>query len=145
MAMRGDGAMGYRGMMRRGALAVGALALIGAAACGGEAKGASGPASELLAVATDGTVTIVAKDNVFQPKAFTAPANQPVTLTLDNKGAAIHNWAIAGEKGPDGKEFQTALIQSGQQGTASFTLPAGTYDFYCPVHPVEMRGKLTVR
>lgn len=145
MATRGDGGMGYRGMMRRAALAVGAVALLGAAACGGEAKGASEPAGGPLTVGADGTVTITAKDNVFAPKAFNAPANQVVTLTLDNKGAAIHNWAIAGEKGPDGKEFQTALIQAGQQGTASFTLPAGTYDFYCPVHPVEMRGKLTVR
>jgi len=139
--------MRYGRVAGRVALMVSALMLLGlAAACGGDdaTETAERPANSAATVAADGTVTITARDNVFNPKALAVPANQPVTLTLDNKGAAIHNWAVAGQNGPDGKEIQTALIPAGQQGTVAFSLPAGKYDFYCPVHPVEMRGKLTV-
>jgi plastocyanin len=48
------------------------------------------------------------------------------------------------QKGPDGKEIQTELIPGGQTDTVSFTLAAGSYDFHCTVHPVEMRGTITV-
>lgn len=140
--------MRYRIVAGRVALTVGALAMLGlAAACGGgdeATESAKSAVKSAVTVGADGAATITARDNSFTPKALAAPANQPVKLTLDNKGAAIHNWAVAGQNGPDGKEIQTALIPAGQQGIVEFSLPAGTYDFYCPVHPVEMRGKLTV-
>lgn len=113
-------------------------------ASGDESKGSSGAAGS-AAVDASGAITIVGKDNVFEPKEFTGPASQPITVTLNNTGAAIHNLAIKDQKGPDGKEFQTALINSKQSGTVQFTLPAGTYDFYCSVHPVEMRGTMTLQ
>jgi plastocyanin len=82
---------------------------------------------------------------VFEPKEFVAKANQQINLTLDNKGAAIHNFAIQGQKGPDGKDIDTGLINGGKQGSVAFTLAAGSYDFICTVHPAEMKGKLTVQ
>lgn len=101
--------------------------------------------SAAVAVAADGTITLVAKDNTFAPKAFAAPAGKPVRLTLDNQGSAIHNFALIDQKGADGKEIQTALIPGGQTGAVEFTLPAGTYQFHCTVHPAEMQGVLTVQ
>jgi plastocyanin len=109
----------------------------------------SGPATK-PSVDAAGRITIIGKDNGttnnrFEPKEFTAPANQKITVTLDNQGTAIHNWQIVGQKGPDGQEIQTPLLPAGQKGNVEFSLPAGTYDFYCAVHPVDMRGKLTVQ
>lgn len=132
-------------------LAAGLLALVVAGvacssdASGSESKDSSGSAASKAAVGANGAITIVGKDNVFEPKEFTGPAGQPITVTLNNTGAAIHNFVIKDQNGPDGKEIQTPLINAKQTGTVQFTLPAGTYDFYCSVHPVEMRGKMTLQ
>ncbi len=114
------------------------------------APGSSSGAVAKPAVDAAGRITIVAKDsgttnNRFEPKEFSAPANQKITVMLDNQGMAVHNWQIVGQKGPDGQEIQTPLLPAGQKGNVEFSLPAGTYDFYCAVHPVDMRGKLTVQ
>jgi plastocyanin len=139
-----------RGIVRfnvRAALLLGACALVVlGAACGsddasGETPAASGAAA---ATAVNGAVTVTAKDNVFEPKSLAVPAETEVTVTLENKGAALHNFALVDQKGPDGKEIQTELIPGGQTDTVSFTLAAGSYDFHCTVHPVEMRGTITV-
>lgn len=116
------------------------------------AASGSGSSSGATKAAVDasGAITIIGTDkagtdNRFEPKEFTAPANQRITVTLDNKGSVIHNFQIVGQKGPDGQEIQTPLLPAGQKGSVEFTLPAGTYDFYCVVHPVDMRGKLIVQ
>lgn len=126
-----------------------AAALIGGVACSSDDDGGGGmgSASAVSAGAVDasGTITIVAKDNVFEPKQFTGPANQPITVKLDNQGAAIHNFAVKGQKGADGNEIGALkLVQAKQSDTVQFALPAGSYDFYCTVHPVEMTGKMTL-
>ena len=113
-------------------------------------SGSSSAAAGKAAVDAAGRITIVAKDNGatnnrYDPKEFTAPANQKVVVTLENQGSAIHNWQIVGQKGPDGQEIQTPLLPAGQKGSVEFSLPAGTYDFYCAVHPVDMRGKIFVQ
>jgi len=126
-----------------------AAALIGGVACGSDddGGGGTGSASAASAGAVDasGTITIVAKDNVFEPKQFTGPANQSITVKLDNQGAAIHNFAVKGQKGADGNEIGAVkLVQGKQSDTVQFALPAGSYDFYCTVHPVDMTGKMTL-
>jgi len=134
----------------RTALLIGALAaVLTAAACGsdnasGEKTAASGSSAPAAAAVTNGAITIVAKDNLFEPTSFTAPAGTAVTVTLKNEGAALHNFALVDQKGPDGKEIQTELLAGGKSGTVEFTLAAGTYDFRCTVHPAEMRGTITV-
>lgn len=136
----------------RAALLVGACALllVGAACGSSEASSDTKSASAATAAAApaaavvNGAITVTAKDNVFEPTSFSAPAGTEVTVTLDNKGAALHNFALVNQKGPDGKDIQTELIPGGQSDTVEFKLPAGTYDFHCSVHPVEMRGTLTV-
>jgi plastocyanin len=127
-----------------------AAAVVGGAACSSDDgdKGAKSSSSSSASGTVDpsGNITIVGKDNVYEPKQFTGPANQKITVKLDNQGAAIHNFAVKGQKGPDGNDIGAlALVNAKQTGTVEFTLPAGSYEFYCTVHPVEMTGKLTLQ
>jgi plastocyanin len=121
------------------------LVLVGAA-CSSSDESSDTKAAPGAPAATvvNGAITVTAKDNAFEPKSFSAPAGTAVTVTLENTGAALHNFALVDQKGPDGKEIQTELIAGGKTDTVEFTLPAGTYTFHCTVHPVEMRGTLTV-
>jgi plastocyanin len=115
-----------------------APATAGAPAAGaGPAPGGAAPAG--------GTV-IVATDNKFDKTQITVKANEPVTLTLQNKGSAIHNWHVLNVKDKDGKDITTNLLPGGQSQTITFVITqTGTFDYLCDVHPVEMRGKLTVQ
>jgi len=121
--------------------------VIAAAACGSDNSKDNASGSAAAAAATvdaSGAITITAKDNFYDPKSFSGPAAQSIKVTLDNKGAAIHDFVIKDQKAADGKEIQTGLIPAGKTGAVEFTLAAGNYDFYCAVHPVEMRGKFTL-
>ena len=125
-------------------------AVVGGVACSSDDgdKGTKNSSSSSASGAVDasGNITIVGKDNVYEPKQFTGPANQKITVKLDNQGAAIHNFAVKDQKGSDGNDIGAlALINAKQTGTVEFTLPAGSYDFYCTVHPVEMTGKFTLQ
>jgi plastocyanin/mono/diheme cytochrome c family protein len=88
------------------------------------------------------TITIVATDNRFDKNALAVPANQSVTLTLNNNGAATHDWAVT----VNGREIKTNLLSGGQNQTITFTAAqTGAFEFRCTVHPNEMRGILFVQ
>lgn len=90
--------------------------------------------------------TIVATDNKFDRTTMTIQSGTLYTVTMQNKGAALHNWHVTGVKGADGKEITTAIVGGGQNAPVTFTISQkGTFDYLCDVHPVEMRGKLTVQ
>jgi nitrite reductase (NO-forming) len=92
------------------------------------------------------TVQLTATDNAFSQKAITAEAGKAVTVTLANKGSAIHNFHVKGLQGADGKDVQTALVEGGKSDSVTFTpAKAGTYTFVCDVHPADMTGTLTVK
>jgi len=83
----------------------------------------------------------------FDPPALTAKASQPIVFDFKNADATQpHNVAI--EKAtPDGKDWIGLPVTQASQ-TSTYTapsLPAGTYTFYCAVHPQTMRGTLTVQ
>lgn len=83
----------------------------------------------------------------FDPPALTAKAGQPIVFDFKNADATQpHNVSI--EKAtPDGKDWIGQPITQASQ-TSTYTappLPAGTYTFYCAVHPQTMRGTLTVQ
>ena len=108
----------------------------------GSASAGSDPGRALA----DGKLTIVARDNTFEPKSLTFRAGQEVTLTLENKGAAVHYFQMVGVSDANGKVIKTRLLPGNQSDTISFTVnKTGTFDFYCEVHPAEMRGKATVQ
>lgn len=90
------------------------------------------------------SIAQVAMDNSFTVKAVTVPVNVEVTLTLENRGQAIHNWRLLGVQRPDGSDIKTELLPPGQTETIKFTVAtAGTFEFQCDVHAAQMRGKLT--
>ncbi len=124
-----------------------ALAAMVLAACGGGTKSETRATPTAGgAAAPAGAIVIVATDNMFDKTELTVRANQPVTLTLQNRGQAIHNWHVLNVKDKDGKEITTNLLPAGQSQTITFTIAqTGTFDYTCDVHPTEMRGKLTVQ
>jgi len=122
---------------------VGQLTVVSAEAA---AASAGAGASSGGGSAGPGTIVAVATDNKFIPTEYTANANEPTKLTLENDGSAIHNFHVLNVTGADGKPVQTPLLPGGQTETVEFTISQpGTYDVQCDVHPVEMRAKLTVR
>lgn len=122
----------------------GKLTVVAAApAAGGAPAAGAGPAAS---GAPPGAIVIVATDNKFDKTQITIKANEPATVTLQNRGSAIHNWHVLNVKDKDGKEITTKLLTGGQTETITFTITqTGTFDYLCDVHPVEMRGKLTVQ
>jgi plastocyanin len=90
-------------------------------------------------------VAIVATDNAFAPAEFAVRAGQPFTVTLENRGQAIHDWRVRGQTGADGRDAGTRLLSPGQSQAITLTIDRpGDFAVYCEVHPVDMRGKLTV-
>jgi len=119
----------------RGALTVVAEGTATAGATGG-GGGQNGP----------GTIVSVATDNRFSSNQLAANANEQTSLTLRNQGSALHNLRVQNVRGADGQDIVTRLLPGGQSETIQFTIAqAGSYPFICDVHPVEMRGTLTVR
>jgi nitrite reductase (NO-forming) len=85
-------------------------------------------------------------DNKFSATQMTAQAGKPITLTVTNKGQAIHNWNLVGQTGAEGTAIKTGLLNPGETQTITFTMTKpGTYSFQCDVHPAEMKGTLTVK
>jgi hypothetical protein len=80
------------------------------------------------------------------------PANPTFTMDQGDRpsftdgGVAQHN-VTARSNGPDGKAlFTTPTLNGGQSATLDGTqyLPAGTYTFFCTIHPTEMQATLVV-
>ena len=97
-------------------------------------------------------------DNVFivngeENPDLTAAAGAEVTFQLENIGSALHNLHIAAggdfdsnpcTAGGEDPCSDPTRITGGGDGTITFNLPAGTYDYRCDFHTSEMSGTLTV-
>ncbi len=79
----------------------------------------------------------------FDKTALSAPANTPFTIHFDNQDQGIpHNVTIKNASGTD--VFKPDLLTGPAKIDYNVpALPAGTYTFYCIVHP-GMTGTLTV-
>jgi plastocyanin len=122
-------------------LALVALAAITAACSGASAGSTSSPAASAPAAsapAGDGIV-VVAKDLKFSTASITAPADAAFQIVLDNQEAAPHNIAI---KDASGEKFKGEIVTSTKVTYDVPALAAGTYQFWCEVHP-DMTGTLT--
>jgi plastocyanin len=95
-----------------------------------------------------GGLSEVTTDNKFSQTTFTINHGDQVALTVQNKGAALHNFHVmGGAKNKDGNDVKTPdLVQAGQSVTINFEIDQpGSYPFQCDVHPTEMKGTLVVK
>lgn len=91
-------------------------------------------------------LTETTTDNKFSDTKYTVKAGTPVTLTVQNKGSAVHNWHVTDVKDDSGKEIKTDLTDPGKSSSVTFSISKpGTYKFQCDVHPADMTGTLTVQ
>ena len=91
-------------------------------------------------------ITILATDNAYDPSHFQIRAGEEVSVTVENRGQAIHDWRIRGVTNAGGKDTGTRLLYAGEQETITVQVDqAGEYAFYCEVHAVDMRGTLVVQ
>jgi plastocyanin len=103
--------------------------------------------------APPGELKITMGDNTFDPTELSVTAGEEATIQLENTGTAIHNVhvAVTGSyavnicKTGDEGCSDPGSIRGGQSGTITLNLAAGTYDFRCDFHPVEMTGTITAQ
>jgi plastocyanin len=92
-----------------------------------------------------GGVTIVAEGTAFDTDELTFPADEPTTLTFDNRDPAAHNLSIYEDDTASGEPLFTFDPIPGPV-TETFPVPAipeGEYYFHCDVHP-SMEGTVVV-
>lgn len=108
-----------------------------ASAGGGSGAGAGSPLPS-------GDVTIQAQNIAFDVATVTAPAGKAFTIVFANNDSGTpHNVAIKDASGTD--VFKGTIVTG--PTTTTYQVPAlkaGTYTFYCQVHP-NMTGTLTAR
>lgn len=92
-----------------------------------------------------GVVEVRAAGFAFSPTALTANAGVPFTVELRNDDAGVRHGFSVGATTTSTPTFTSPIITGTARATFTVPgLPAGTYVFYCPVHP-SMKGTLTVR
>lgn len=120
---------------RRLVAVVPTLAIAFLAACGGGGGGST-------TTTAGGPVTSVSgKEFSFDPATLTATADTAFTVEFTNAGTIEHDFTI------EGQESDKILVKAGEKGTATFTLEAGSYKFFCAIpghEPAGMKGTLTV-
>ncbi len=89
-----------------------------------------------------GDVTVSAVDIAFEPDAWTVTADAESSITVNNDGAADHNWTaleqgteIAGEDefDPSTVLVATADLAGGESETITETFAAGSYQVICTI------------
>jgi plastocyanin len=117
------------------------------------------PLTTAMPSAPDSGVTrdLVAKKGLFVPTALSAPAGQVWHIKFDqqdHKATELikHNFTIASivttrasELTIEQRMFQSDSYTLGTYAIDVPGIPAGTYTFYCTIHPGAMIGTLTIK
>jgi plastocyanin len=111
---------------------------------GGAATPAGGAASPAGVAPAAGAVTILGKDNLYDPASVTIKAGQEVEFTFKNEGTTVHNVIIQ-SKDQVGQDFNSDIaVNAGQESKFKVKIDKpGTYTMQCTYHP-EMKGELKV-
>ena len=124
--------------LRSLALAVLLLTLL-AAACGDDDDRAlQGPDP----VGRGAALTVVGKDLAFDRTELTAAAGETLTFTFDNQDDGVpHNFHVR----DNGVDEKTEITEGPASQTLRVTFDeAGEYQYFCDVHPAQMKGTITV-
>lgn len=95
----------------------------------------------------DGDLVVEAANLEFDPEELSADAGQ-VAFFLDNQDLIAHDIAVREDDGDldtenDDDPIDKALAPGNKGARLEVDLAAGTYEYYCSIHP-EMQGLLTV-
>ena len=114
--------------------------------------GAAAAAAGASPAAGAGGPTETTTDNKFSDTSITINHGDKVTMTVDNKGQALHNWDVLDANGQPslkdtaGNPIKTDFVNPGESKSVTFAIDTpGTYNFQCDVHPTEMKGTLVVK
>lgn len=135
-----NGRTSWRRSRILGALALAATLPACGAALNEQAGGGAPPANEAMTV----TLRLIA----FQPESVTVPAGTTVTwANADGVDHTVTSGTVSQAAGSvttstDGR-FDSGVLPGG--GRYSFTFStAGTYTYFCALHPATMRGQIIV-
>jgi len=94
-------------------------------------------------LAQGGDVSIVGTS--FQPPTITVAVGDTVTWTVTQSIGQQHSVTSGKPGGDFGKDFDSGigLQDNGQKFQFTFQ-KAGTYDYFCQVHPTQMTGQIVV-
>ncbi len=85
------------------------------------------------------------QDETFSSTSLAVKVNQPVTISVQNNGQEMHDWALCQGTNCGAFIAKSDLLSAGKRAQVTFTLPeAGSYTFECEVHPKTMVGTLVV-
>jgi plastocyanin len=122
------------------AAAVITLALV-TVGCGSDSDSGEEGTNGTKAPPSGQTFTITAAEFAFDPSEIEAPADSEFTIEVVNAGVIEHDFAI------EGHDSEKIVVPVGETVSGSFSLSAGTYEFFCTVagHKESgMKGTLTV-
>ncbi|MDR7556592.1 MAG: cupredoxin domain-containing protein [Armatimonadota bacterium] len=119
-----------------------------AAGCGGRAPqqpaqpAPTAGAPTAAAPTAGGTITIVMKDNLYEPATVEIKAGAEYEFVVPNQGATVHNLVIQGV--PGGDITSDVAVNAGQESRFKVKIDQpGTYKMQCTYH-TEMVGDLKV-
>ena len=135
-----------QGRLRLSALGIATLLAVGTAACGGEDSPNAGAGARASAP-TGNTVTM--RLIAYKPDAVTIKVGDTVTWEQSDAGAHTVTSGTVEQGGAGVTETPDGTFSSGEIATGDtfeFTFDeAGTYPYFCEIHPATMRGEVEVR